>query len=70
MSDWQTTFRAYRPDEATPLGLTITKPGQGVAGTAMFPAGEYPACSRHGALNRVAQAQLWRCPTCNIGVEL
>jgi hypothetical protein len=63
-------FREFSPEEATPLGNTIRKPGQGVAGTARFIAGVYPACSLHGAMNRVASAQLWRCLACNIGVEL
>lgn len=67
---WRESFTTYSAAEATPLGLTIEKPGQGVAGTAEFPAGRYPACSEHGAMNRVAAAPLWRCPTCNIGVEL
>jgi hypothetical protein len=66
---WRDTFVEGGP-EMTPLGRTIEKPGQGVAGWAEFPAGRYPACSKHGAMNRVATVQLWRCPACNIGVEL
>lgn len=67
---WQDTFRPYSSSEAQPLGLTLRKPSQGAAGTADFLAGRYPACSRHGAMNRVAPVQLWRCLMCNIGVEL
>lgn len=69
-SEWPRTFRPFTADDATPLGLTLDKPHQGVAGTALFMAGYYPACSKHGAMNRVAAAPLWRCLTCNIGVEL
>lgn len=68
--NWRDTFQPYTEDEATPLGLTLPKPGQGMAGTAVFPAGRYPACSEHGAMNRVAAAPLWRCLNCNVGVEL
>ena len=60
----------YDEDEATPLGLTLPKSGQGIAGTATFRAGVYPACSEHGAMNRVAVAPLWRCLGCNIGIEI
>lgn len=53
-----------------PLGLTIKKPGQGKAGIADFSAGCYPACSIHGAMNKVSKdANLWRCLICNIGIE-
>lgn len=69
-TDWRDTFRPYADGAATPLGLTLDKPGQGVAGTAQFRAGTYPACSEHGAMNRVAAAPLWRCLNCNIGIEL
>lgn len=55
---------------AAPLGLTLKKPGQGEIGTMIFTAGLYPACSEHGAMNKVAKdAQLWRCLNCNIGAE-
>ncbi len=67
---WRTTFKPFADVEATPLGNTLVKPEQGIAGTALFPAGEYPACSIHGAMNKVAPALLWRCLTCNIGVEI
>lgn len=63
-------FKAYLSPEAKPLGNTIAKPGQGLAGSARFLAGRYPACSEHGAMNKVAPAPLWRCLNCNIGVEL
>lgn len=63
-------FVPYGPDDANPLGLTIPKACQGIAGTAEFIAGRYPACSKHGAMNRVSAGQLWRCLNCNIGVEL
>lgn len=56
--------------EAKPLGNTLPKPHQGIAGHAIFAAGCFPACSEHGAMNKVAPAPLWRCLTCNIGVEL
>lgn len=70
-TDWRATFRPYAgKHEAKALGLTLVKPGQGVAGFARFSAGTYPACSEHGAMNRVAKPQLWRCINCNIGVEL
>lgn len=65
---WRDTFA---PDPTLkPLGLTIAKPDQGVAGWATFSAGRYPACSLHGAMNRVAPAPLWRCLACNIGIEV
>ena len=67
---WRSSFAAYPESQAKPLGLTLTKSGQGVAGTALFLAGYYPACSEHGAMNKVAPAPLWRCLNCNIGVEL
>jgi hypothetical protein len=64
-------FAEYEENEASPLGLTIPGPHQGVAGHALFSAGRYPACSKHGAMNKVsAVAPLWRCLQCNIGVEL
>lgn len=52
-----------------PLGLTIEKSGQGKSGIADFMGGTYPACSIHGAMNRVSFAQMWRCLRCNIGIE-
>jgi len=52
-----------------PLGLTIKKSNQGTPGIADFSAGIYPACSLHGAMNRVSSAQMWRCLQCNIGIE-
>lgn len=51
------------------LGLTIINPAQGITGIADFSAGTYPACSFHGAMNRVSTAQMWRCLQCNIGIE-
>lgn len=63
-------FARFLPYAAKPLGNTDVKPGQGVAGMAEFSAGRYPACSLHGAMNKVAPAPLWRCLNCNIGVEL
>lgn len=54
----------------TPLGLTLEKPGQGITGWATFLAGRYPACSNHGAMNKVAPVKLWRCINCNIGAEI
>lgn len=56
--------------EFEPLGLTLDKPHQGKLGWETFPAGVYPSCSKHGAMNRVASAPLWRCLNCNIGGEL
>ncbi len=67
---WKNTFKPYTSTEAIPLGNTLIKSGQGVSGTAQFLAGIYPACSEHGAMNKVSFASLWRCPTCNIGVEI
>lgn len=68
--------RLFRGDgSAIPLALTHKRHdvAQGVCGTALFIAGRYPACSLHGALNRVSQrdagSQLWRCLNCNIGAE-
>jgi hypothetical protein len=71
MSNWRSTFVPAGPEMA-PLGLTLEKSGQGEPGWAEFMAGRYPACSAHGAMNRVSPppAQLWRCLNCNIGVEL
>jgi hypothetical protein len=68
---WCAAMRNWRlnPD-AKPLGNTLTKAGQGEYGLADFPAGTYPACSVHGAMNKVAPAPLWRCLACNIGCEL
>ena len=64
-------MKNWRPNpQATALGNTIPKPSQGEYGLADFPAGTYPACSKHGAMNRVAPAPLWRCLTCNIGCEV
>jgi hypothetical protein len=65
---WRTT---WRPDGAqVPLGLsTALRVGHGQPGLAEFPAGTYPACSVHGAMNRVSRAQMWRCLECNIGIE-
>lgn len=45
---------------------------QGEFGLADFPAGTYPSCSLHGAMNRVSvNNDLWRCLTegCNVGCE-
>ena len=45
----------------------------GEIGMARFPAGTYPACSRHGAMNRVGgKNNYWRCLVhgCNVGAEL
>jgi hypothetical protein len=45
----------------------------GQVGLAEFPAGTYPACSRHGALICVSRRDgIWRCLTmeCNIGAEV
>jgi len=64
-------FKSYTKTEGVSLGNTIAKPDQGISGTADFLAGNYPACSIHGAMNKVsANAELWRCLMCNIGVEL
>ena len=45
----------------------------GEFGEATFPAGTYPACSEHGAMNCVKRGEpsLWRCLAdgCNIGAE-
>lgn len=67
---WRATWMPFADGAAEPLGLTVKKAHQGQAGTALFPAGRYPACSAHGAMNKVAPAPLWRCLMCNIGVEL
>lgn len=64
---WRATWRLY--PAAVPLGLTIAKEGQGTVGVADFKAGTYPACSHHGAMNRVAPVEIWRCLHCNIGCE-
>ncbi len=70
MEPWRDSF-VIGGKEMKPLGNTIVKPGQGEAGWALFPAGEYPSCSIHGAMNKVSRdAQLWRCLQCNIGIEL
>lgn len=56
--------------ELTPLPLTDPHPFQGEAVMRDFPAGRYPSCSKHGAMNRVtAEKDWWRCLACNIGVE-
>lgn len=45
----------------------------GSIGIADFPAGRYPACSEHGAMNcvrrRIERESLWRCLVegCNVG---
>lgn len=69
---WRDTWR--ESDELTALGLTKDKRDQGRFGLAGFEAGIYPACSRHGAMNRVSMpghGSLWRCLhlECNIGCE-
>lgn len=62
------SFVRFDDDQAKPLGNTLMKLGQGMAS---FQAGRYPACSEHGAMNKVSKdAELWRCLTCNIGVEI
>lgn len=62
---WRET---WRPAEVGALGLTQEKPGQGRTGYAYFIAGTYPACSEHGAMNKVnADTEVWRCLNCNIG---
>jgi hypothetical protein len=74
MTDWwpKDTW-TLAPDQLSPLPLTKEKSGQGLAGLALFPVNGntyYPACSFHGAMNRVAEEKdWWRCPTCNIGAE-
>jgi hypothetical protein len=62
----------WRPNpRSQALGLTIRRLGQGAFGIAEFTAGTYPACSLHGAMNKVASdAEIWRCLQCNIGCEL
>ena len=56
----------------TPLPLTQVKPGQGEPTMRFWPLCGYetPACTLHGAMNRVTpDRDWWRCLTCNIGVE-
>ncbi len=68
MSDWASTWRA--DSTQTLLGLsTARRVDHGEPGVADFAAGTYPACSRHGAMNRVSRQQMWRCLECNIGIE-
>ncbi len=69
VSRWKDSFTPAGP-EMVALGLTIPKPHQGELGWAQFLAGRYPACSKHGAMNKVAPAPLWRCLNCNIGAEV
>jgi hypothetical protein len=59
-------FGRFLPHAAKPLGNTDVKPAKAWPSSA----GRYPACSLHGAMNKVAPAPLWRCLNCNIGVEL
>ena len=72
---WKMTFREFLFNDLLikPLGNTIKKSNQGVAGHANFGIGIYPACSEHGAMNKVTtrgNGNLWRCLNCNIGVEI
>lgn len=63
-------FHLFLPFETKPLGNTVKTSRQGIAGKATFLAGVYPACSKHGAMLKVAKAPLWRCAECNIGIEI
>lgn len=70
LSSQEMIMNNFRNDSAQiPLGNTLSKLGQGIPGIADFSAGTYPACSIHGAMNRVSPAQMWRCLQCNIGIE-
>lgn len=45
---------------------------RGEVGLATFPAGDYPACSKHGAMNCLGRERsIWRCLVegCNAGAE-
>lgn len=61
-----------------PIGVTELEGSRGAGvrrgeiGVADFPAGIYPACSNHGAMNRVSKDKsYWRCMVegCNAGAE-
>lgn len=50
-------------------GAAAGRPGM----AAFIGVGEYPACSEHGAMNRLGRdSQIWRCLVegCNVGLEL
>ena len=64
---WSYTFKAWDfdiIDHVKLLGNTIEKENQGLPGYAYFGIGFYPACSIHGAMNKVTvrgNGNLWRC---------
>ena len=53
-----------------PLPATVPIGDYGEFGLEDFPAGTYPSCSKHDAMNRVTdKADWWRCLACHIGCE-
>jgi hypothetical protein len=70
-TDWEETWRTDPSVEPLLEGTRgDTTEHRGEVGLADFPAGTYPACSRHGALIRVGKdPKIWRCMfhNCNVG---
>lgn len=67
---WQETWREDASVVALEEGTRGDGADRGAVGVAEFPAGTYPACSRHGALIRVGvDPAIWRClvHSCNAG---
>ena len=67
-------FVVFDHTEITPIteGTRGSGENQGVIGMADLPAGRYPACSLHGAMNRMRQGDnVWRClrEGCNAGAN-
>ena len=65
-------YASWRPDLAVLLLTGARGPAlrRGEVGVAHFPAGLYPACSLHGALNAIGSGK-WRCLVegCNTGAQ-
>lgn len=68
---WQATW--HRSGRVDPLTEGERGDGsrRGEVGVATFPAGEYPSCSRHGALMALSATGVWRCMAhgCNAGAQ-
>jgi hypothetical protein len=69
--EWRSSW--HHSDSVVPLTEGARGEGsrRGEVGVAMFRAGEYPACSRHGALTALNAEGIWRCTVrdCNVGAQ-
>lgn len=69
---WRTTWRVDAAVVPLEDGARGAGERRGESGIATFPAGDYPACSLHGAMNRLGRDRsIWRCLVdgCNTGAE-